>query len=288
MKGLQAKRKEGMRMIRQWIQHRILPVVLAVLCVGMLGTLSLGEHVYAAEETDWLYTINDQQEVQITGYADSSAAELTIPAQIEGMPVTALAEHAFEGYENLTQVTLPDTLEQIGVCAFAYCSSLLEIQLPDSVTEIGDSAFYQCDSLEEIVFSAQLLRIGSYAFYRCTNLTQADLPEGLAEIGDYAFAQCVGLQQIALPDSLTSLGADAFLDTDWESQQQGNASEWVICGDGILLSYLGKDNNVSVPDGVKVIAGGAFSQNESIRLLELPSTLLAISDHAFSDNCNLY
>ena len=112
-------------MIRQWIQHRILPVVLAVLCVGMLGTLSLGEHVYAAEETDWLYTINDQQEVQITGYADSSAAELTIPAQIEGMPVTALAEHAFEGYENLTQVTLPDTLDQLVVCAFAYCSSLL-------------------------------------------------------------------------------------------------------------------------------------------------------------------
>ena len=47
----------------------------------------------------------------------------------------------------MTEITIPDSVTEIGGGAFERCSSLTEITIPDSVTKIGDSAFSGCSSL---------------------------------------------------------------------------------------------------------------------------------------------
>jgi len=41
---------------------------------------------------------------------------------------------------------LPDSLTQLGECAFGGCSSLMSVVLPDSA-ELGDDVFLECDDL---------------------------------------------------------------------------------------------------------------------------------------------
>ena len=48
---------------------------------------------------------------------------------------------------NDSDVTIPDSVTEIGGSAFEGCTSLTNIVIPDSVTEIDDSAFEGCTSL---------------------------------------------------------------------------------------------------------------------------------------------
>ena len=75
----------------------------------------------------------------ISGYRGSER-EITIPSQIGGLPVVAIGEEAFKG-SDVTRVTLPEGLCEIGWFAFSGCDELFEITIPSTVTTIGYGAF---------------------------------------------------------------------------------------------------------------------------------------------------
>lgn len=79
------------------------------------------------------------------------AAELTVPEQIEGLPVAVIGKKAFLSRKSLRQVRLPETVREIGDWAFASCSSLKEIQLPRRELCFGKAVFLDCTRLERIV-----------------------------------------------------------------------------------------------------------------------------------------
>ena len=61
--------------------------------------------------------------------------------------VTEIAQEAFVGCTNLTNVGLPDGISIIGSSAFEGCTNLTSISLPDSLTSIKSSTFKDCNSL---------------------------------------------------------------------------------------------------------------------------------------------
>ena len=69
-----------------------------------------------------------------------------------------------------SKVVIPDSVTEIGECAFRCCRSLKEITIPDSVTEIGKYAFRNCKSLEKITIPSSVIKIGNYAFDGCEDL----------------------------------------------------------------------------------------------------------------------
>lgn len=78
-------------------------------------------------------------------------AELTVPEQIEGLPVAVIGKKAFLSRKSLRLVRLPGTVREIGDWAFASCSSLREIQLPRRELCFGKAVFLDCTRLERIV-----------------------------------------------------------------------------------------------------------------------------------------
>ena len=100
-----------------------------------------------------------------------------------------IADCLFEDLFGLREVSLPDTLEEIGDQAFCGCGNLKTINFPEGLKSIGDSAFWDCDSLEEITLPASLESIGSDAFGDCGELRRVYLPRD-CQVAEDAFDEC--------------------------------------------------------------------------------------------------
>ncbi len=59
-----------------------------------------------------------------------TGSKLHIPTTIDDTPVTSIAANAFEDNLNLTEVTIPDTIETIGSSAFKGCNNLQYLKVP--------------------------------------------------------------------------------------------------------------------------------------------------------------
>ena len=107
-----------------------------------------------SEEGDVLgYRIQEDGSAIITGrvrYAEKGA--LTIPPVVNGHVVLAIADGAFYGNEMLTEVTIPDSVQEIPSEAFSGCSNLKNVTLPYKLKSIDESAFNYCSALETLYF----------------------------------------------------------------------------------------------------------------------------------------
>ena len=181
---------------------------------------------------DYLYTTNDDNTINIVQYTGSDN-EVIIPGMTNGLPVTSIGDQAFYYYTNLTSVTIPDSVTNIGSSvfvgcrgltnaiigtsvagigdqSFAYCTHLAGVTIPGSVTSIGSGAFYYCTGLKSVTIPDSVTNIGEHTFYGCTSLTNVIIGNSVAGIGGYAFMQCTGLAGVTIPGSVTNIGDSAF------------------------------------------------------------------------------
>ncbi len=85
--------------------------------------------------------------VWYTGY-DS---KLTLPDNCNGKNY-AINKNAFYNCSNLTSVTIPNSVTNIGSSAFWYCSRLTSITIPNSIMRIRRDAFCGCSKLTSVTF----------------------------------------------------------------------------------------------------------------------------------------
>lgn len=126
--------------------------------------------------------------------------------------IKEIADGAFGRIPELTEITLPGSLEKIGEAAFIYCG-MREITIPKGVAEIARMAFYHCDQLETVHLQEGLRGIGWDAFSECASLSDIRLPNTLERIELRAFAHCTSLKQLTIPASVTTMYA-GFVDAD--------------------------------------------------------------------------
>ena len=70
--------------------------------------------------------------------------------------VTQIGGEAFIGYQDITSIIIPNSVEYISAYAFSDCVGLKSIILPDSVTEIDIGAFLNCSSLTDVYYQGTL------------------------------------------------------------------------------------------------------------------------------------
>lgn len=120
-----------------------------------------------------------------------------------------------------------------------------------------------------------VLRIGWHAFVGCEKIRKLSIPEGVIEIGALAFSGCSSLASVKIPDSVTAIGYGAFAECKCVIRDKGFASV-----DNCLIDYAGKESNVVVPKGVRLIAEAAF-RNSFVKRVHLPSSIRYVSENAF-------
>lgn len=149
--------------------------------------------------------------VVITDCETAATGVVYIPSMIEGKPVTSIGTEAFANCDQITGVTIPDSVTTIGARVFWHCYELSQIVIPEGVTTMGERAFVACYKLESVSLPNSLTTIEDYAFfYDCRELSNVNLPVGLEGIGAFMFYGCSSLEQITLEASITSIGNYAF------------------------------------------------------------------------------
>lgn len=159
-----------------------------------------------------------------------------------------------------------------------------------TLSAIADYAYYNQANLTSYDFTAEgsIEVIGQLAFAR-SGLTQAVLPEGLRTVSYGSFYHCDQLTDVVIPSTVTNVEAYAFEHTPWlenwrSSQGTGN---YLIVGDGVLISYKGTDAAIVIPENVKYIASGVFRDHHELTSVTFPAGLISIGSYAFAGCDNL-
>lgn len=97
---------------------------------------------------------------------------------------------------NATRTETDEDGEEDEYAVFEWCENLSGISLPESVTTIGEYAFTGCTSLASVTIPDSVTTIGAYAFENCTSLSSVTIPNSVTTIGESAFAVCSNLEYV--------------------------------------------------------------------------------------------
>ena len=200
--------------------------------------------------------------------------------------------------EDVTSVTVPENITEIGPQAFQGLKKLTSITLPESLTTIGYGAFSGCSALTNIVIPAGVTElptpVSSNAaeglFANCTNLKTVEIKGQISEIPAYAFMGCKALEKVDYPDSVTRIGESAFFQAPRTSNTSltldfSNIEE---IGDRAFQRVGIKKLNAPA---LKTVGDSAFQSGGALETAIIPTSVESIGDWAFSgafaDNATL-
>ena len=123
--------------------------------------------------------------------------------------VTRIENYTFYNCTQLAQVSLPNSLTDIGDYAFTNCTSLTSINIPNSVKNVWNEAFMGCTNLATVTLPEKMDYLGGNTFRDCPNLKSIKLPEGINTIQQATFMSS-GLTSIIIPDSVVTIRERSF------------------------------------------------------------------------------
>lgn len=145
--------------------------------------------VYSGISDDFQIDRFGNDTIQIKGYT-GDAAELIIPTELDGYPVTSIYGSAFWYCNSLTSVTIPDSITLVDNNPFAGCENLTEI--------LVSSEHPTLETIDGVLFDKKEKRLICYPG-GATEKTYA-VPQDTRTIGSHAFAFCNSLESVTVPD----------------------------------------------------------------------------------------
>ncbi len=147
-----------------------------------------------------------------------------------------VGKYVFNGCISLETVNVSEGVKTLGAYMFCNCTSLKTIKLPESLVQLGEYTF-MFSGLEYIEISSGV-----------KNLYSSSSSVSLSS-GSSAFWCCANLQTVTLPYTLEYIGAKAFrLCTSLTTVNYRNSNGEIV----------GADNDVTLPESVKMIGNNAF------------------------------
>ncbi|MBR2474869.1 MAG: leucine-rich repeat domain-containing protein [Clostridia bacterium] len=173
------------------------------------GNKSVDGVAYKLSDDGTFYTV--------VGYSEDFH-KLTIVAEIDGIPVTAISESAFQNNSRLTEIFIPASVTSIGKSAFRFCENLVSVTLSGSLTSIPEECFYDCSMLKNITLPKNLTEIGDRAFYNCTMLSKIKIPAAVTSIGYDTFHGCESIVlDISENDYASNYARENNINTDFRN-----------------------------------------------------------------------
>ena len=241
---------------------------------------------YAADESyqegsdSLCYYKKYSDHIEISSFKSMDMDSLTIPASIDGLPVTTIGIYAGQICKMKT-LTLPDTLKEIGPYCFSNCPNLTTLNIPDSVEKIGFRAFEDCTSLATINFPDHLVKTGSFTFDDTPWLTAQRNTNPLVIVNGAVIdgRTCTG--DVVIPSSVKYVASGTFSRNDKITSCVVPSGVSEITDD--MFFYCSNLTSVELK-GCTSIGIMTFSYCNKLTDIKLSGKLTKIDGYAFSDN----
>lgn len=253
-------------------------------CTGFSGNLILPENVYRL------------------GQYCFSKCDFDGSLEIKSKLLTTIPDYSFSGCSNLSAITLPENLTEIGNSAFNKCLSLSgNLILPEKLNKIGNFAFSECSKLNgDLIIPDSVTHIGCYAFQLCNGFKgQLRLSDNLELVGDGAFNHCTGFKgdTLTIPSSLKIVGGNYLTETNsgygshvfydfgyYKEYLMSETGMYFKTDDGVLFSADGTrlvaypnrkaDEVYEIPEGVTQLDELSFNRTSYLKTLVLPDSYI--------------
>ena len=190
---------------------------------------------------------------------------------------------AFQGSENLRDVHVPGSVENISRFAFNGCMNLTNVTLDEGVKRISSQSFANCNNLQAVMLPDSLEEISHDAFI---NSSKRLVLIGSMNNKAHELAEKLNLSYSHIDTKENETGITlARYET---SQENANIPDY-INGKPVTVISSGNDtpvfpesiHNVILPEKLERIGDYAFHKVQ-ISSLEFPDTLTYIGKRAFS------
>lgn len=216
--------------------------------------------------------------------------------------IKTIGDSAFERCTALESIVLPNTLTNLGECAFAYNTSLTVFKYANSDLEIEQGILVGCKAIKELDLAElpgdyvgylfldpddnvrnytdeQLAK--KYSSIISPNLVKITLSGSATELKKLAFAGCKNLQALSLPKGIVSIEDYAFAD----------CQKLVDINLGDTVESIGKyafmNTGITafvLPKAMTEVSRGMFLDCKNLESITLHENVTAIGEEAFK-NC---
>ena len=203
----------------------------------------------------------------ITGYTDkTTVTELTVPDEIDGVPVVRIEDFGICNAESLTKITIGKNVSSLGGWSLTNNQHLTEFVVDP------DNAYFT--AVDGVLFSKDMKTLYYYPcgrnitfdkFGRTEDTTTYEIPDGVETISTKAFYKCYYVDVTKIPESVTRIEEKAF----------HRASAMTSLTLPSHLEYIGKD-----------AFAYAFGATDTEKItVTIPASIKEIGEYAFF-NCD--
>lgn len=253
-----------------------------ILLVGFILLVGINVVIYMfvpkPEPTDFSYAVKEDNTVCITGLLNRDLSDYEIPATIKGLDVTEIKNNAFKDCDNITSITIPDTVKLIGSDAFEDCDNLLFVKVSESNEHFS--------SVDGVLYNKARTKL---LYYPDENNKGKIIDSGVC--GDY-------INWTLYQNGLLLISGSG--DMDFKNQKENNFAPWcdyasqinLVLFDGPISSVAtvsfrlcDRITSMALPDSVSKIGVSSFSGCTALTKITMPEHITTISDTAFV-NCS--
>lgn len=284
---------------------------ISLIVIGMIMLLALNcISIQAAtgtldSEGKWYYVVLEDGTAKLTG-CTGFVGTVVVPDMVDGYTVTTIAEGAIWNKETddddgaINRIEIPATVENIEDIQWLFNGNYGGEGL-ESISISEDNSTY-C-MVDNVLFSADKKTLIYY--WTCErwdddekeSRSQYTIPDTVTRVESRAFLLCEYINTIEIPESVEYIGSNAFGGCTLQNIVLDANNKCFVVADGVLYTSDMKklilypvsqsDTEYEIPNGVTIIEGYAFANNNYIEKIVIPDSVTNIGDHAFADCKNL-
>lgn len=143
--------------------------------------------------------------IEEDAFSCCNLTEVILPESVQ-----EVGANLFCNSSRLVHVKLPSGLKKLSPFMFCGCSALKKVDMPIEIEDFPEGLFAECSALEEIPFRAGIKTLPEGVFSGCESLTSLVIPDSVEKIASGAITGCTSLRTIVLPASLKEFEAGAI------------------------------------------------------------------------------